>query len=176
MGTFFLDNQDKNLLKVTFDIVSSIYYYLDTSNIELHSFISEYKKALKEYVYAHPDIPEIDDIKSRLVFNFFADLPSFIIDLNKPNIIIVEKIIETIKLHKCDIGLIWFYDSLPRVDASFANLEMVNDFIQILEENYTNHLDDINEALLNDLTDMLELNAFDFGNTINILMNLTRAK
>ena len=53
---------------------------------------------------------------------------------------------------------------------------MVNDFIQILEENYTNHLDDINEALLNDLTDMLELNAFDFGNTINILMNLTRAK
>ena len=30
MGTFFLDNQDKNLLKVTFDIVSSIYYYLDT--------------------------------------------------------------------------------------------------------------------------------------------------
>ena len=111
-----------------------------------------------------------------MVFNFFADLPSFIIDLNKPNIIIVEKIIETIKLHKCDIGLIWFYDSLPRVDASFANLEMVNDFIQILEENYTNHLDEINEALLNDLTDMLELNAFDFGNTINILMNLTRAK
>lgn len=176
MGTFFLDNQDKNLLKVAFDIVSSIYYYLDTPNIELHSFISEYKKALKKYVYAHPDIPEIDDIKSRLVVNFFTDLPNFIMDINKPNSIIVKKIIEIIKLHKCDIGLIWFYDSLPRVDASFANIEMVNDFIQALEENYANHLEEINESLINDLTNMLELNVLDFGNTINTLVNLTRIK
>ena len=53
---------------------------------------------------------------------------------------------------------------------------MVNDFIQALEENYDNHLEEINESLINDLTNMLELNVFDFGNTINTLVNLTRIK
>lgn len=174
MGTIFIDNQDKNLLKLSFDIVSSIYYNMDNPNIEIHSFINEYKENLKRFVYLNPSIPDIDQIKSNLVSNFIDDLEFCNIDLNNPNPLFLNKFINTLEIHKNNIGLMWFYDSLPMVSASFANLEIINDLINELKSLNLDYLDLIYKAIFTDLIVMLEENEFGFGETINAILSIKK--